>query len=57
MEDFLYSKINYTYHHSVEAENEHGADGDEGDDATPDVVEQFGEVDEGIYGYKVYHII
>ena len=57
MEYLFYSKIYHTNHHSVEAKGEHGADGDEGDDAAPDVVERFGEVDEGIYGYKINHIV
>ena len=39
MYDFLYPKIDYTNHHPVEAEDEKGADGDEGDDAAFDIVE------------------
>ena len=57
MEELLYSKIYHTNHHSVEAKDEHGVDGDEGDDAALDMVERFGEVDECIYGYVVNHII
>lgn len=57
MEVFLYSEINHANHHAVEAKDEHGADGDESDDAALDVVERFGEVDECINRYEVYHII
>lgn len=41
MEKLLDSKIYYANHYSVEAEDEHGADGDEGDGAALDVVERF----------------
>jgi hypothetical protein len=40
-EDSFYSEINHANHYSVEAEDEHGADGDERDDAALDVVERF----------------
>ena len=40
MEELLYSKIYHTNHHSVEAKDEHGVDGDEGDDAALDMVER-----------------
>jgi hypothetical protein len=39
MEYLLYDKINYSDHHAVEAEDDEGADGDEGDDAAFDIVE------------------
>ena len=39
MEDIFYSKIYDANHHSVEAEDEKSADGDEGDDAAFDIVE------------------
>ena len=57
MEVFLYSEINHANHHAVEAKDEHGADGDERDDTALDMVERFGEVDECINRYEVYHII
>jgi hypothetical protein len=39
MEYLFYTKVNYSNHHAVEAEDEKGADGDEGDDADFDIVE------------------
>ena len=35
----FYDIINYSNHHAVEAEDDEGADGDEGDDAAFDIVE------------------
>ncbi len=39
IEHLLYTKIYYANYYSVEAEDEKGADGDEGDDAAFDIVE------------------
>jgi hypothetical protein len=39
MEHLLYTKIDDSNHHSVEAEDEERADGDEGDDSAFDIVE------------------
>ena len=41
MEELLVYEIDYANHHAVEAKDEHGADGDESDDAALDVVERF----------------
>jgi hypothetical protein len=41
MEYLFYSKIYHTNHHSVEAKDEHGADGDESDDAAFNSVDCF----------------
>ncbi len=41
MEDYLYTEIYHANHYSVEAKDEHGAEGDEGNDAVLDVVERF----------------
>lgn len=41
MEDSFYSEIYDANHHAVEAEDKHGADGDESDDAALDVIERF----------------
>jgi hypothetical protein len=41
MEYLFYSKIYHTNHHSVEAKDEHGADGDKSDDTALDAVERF----------------
>ena len=40
MEQLFYSEIDDANYHSVEAEDKHGADGDEGDDAALDMVER-----------------
>ena len=39
MEYLFYTKVYYANHHSVETEDEKGADGDEGDDSAFDIVE------------------
>ena len=41
MEQLFYSEIDDANYHSVEAEDEHGADGDESDDVALDAVERF----------------
>ena len=41
MEQLFYSEIDDANHYSVEAEDKHGADGDESDDAALDVIERF----------------
>ena len=57
IECLFYDVIYYSDHHTVETEDEKGADGDEGDDSAFDVVERFCQVYEGVYRYEIYHII
>lgn len=57
VEGLLYAEVDDAYHHAVETEDEHGADGDIGDEATSEGVECFRKVDEDDYGYQVHHIV